>query len=74
MSQVQHSLFEHQEIPDSQSHVISSASESKSVGDDHDALLSTQLTVAAQIKAKRERLNMSQKEFADALSWHVALW
>ena len=67
MSQVQHSLFEHQEIPDSQSHVISSASESKSVGDDHDALLSTQLTVAAQIKAKRERLNMSQKEFADAL-------
>lgn len=67
MSQVQHSLFEHQEIPDPQSHVISSATESKSVGDDHDALLSTKLSVAAQIKAKRERLNMSQKEFADAL-------
>ena len=59
MSQVQHSLFEQQEIPDSQSHVSSSATESKSVSDDHDALLSTNLSVAAQIKAKRERLNMS---------------
>ena len=60
-------MFEQQEIFDSQSHVISFATESKSVGDDHDALLSTKLSVAAQIKAKRERLNMSQKEFADAL-------
>ena len=63
MSQVQHSLFEHQEIFDSQSHIISSSPESKSVDGNHDANLS----VAAQIKAKRERLNMSQKEFADAL-------
>lgn len=63
MSQVQHSLFEHQEIFDSQSHIINSSPESKSVDGNHDA----NLNVAAQIKAKRERLNMSQKEFADAL-------
>lgn len=63
MSQVQYSLFEHQEIPDSQSHIINSSPESKSVDGNHDA----NLNVAAQIKAKRERLNMSQKEFADAL-------
>ena len=63
MSQVQHSLFEQQEIFDSQSHIINSSPESKSVDGNHDA----NLNVAAQIKAKRERLNMSQKEFADAL-------
>ena len=63
MSQVQHSLFEHQEIFDSQPHIINSSPESKSVDGNHDA----NLNVAAQIKAKRERLNMSQKEFADAL-------
>ena len=63
MSQVQHSLFEQQEIFDSQSHIINFSPESKSVDGNHDA----NLNVAAQIKAKRERLNMSQKEFADAL-------
>ena len=63
MSQVQHSLFEQQEIFDSQPHIINSSPESKSVDGNHDA----NLNVAAQIKAKRERLNMSQKEFADAL-------
>ena len=65
MSHVKHALYGQQEISDSRTNFIRSASEFKSI--DHEVTLSNNLSVAAQIKAKRERLNMTQKEFADAL-------